>query len=98
EWVVFSLVAIIIANIMYQILRLSPFFYIIGQKNLTFIYSFHDWIRQPFAFFIGNMQGLGGWFFGYMTIPFIILAASSFIIDRKFIREKLLLICWFIFP
>jgi hypothetical protein len=98
KFVIICLVAVIIANAMYQILRLSPFFYIIGQKNLTFIYSFHDWIRQPFAFLPGNLKGLLGWFIGYMTIPFLIVAFSSFFVERKFLREKLLLICWFIFP
>jgi 4-amino-4-deoxy-L-arabinose transferase-like glycosyltransferase len=58
RWVVYAVTATVIANAMYQILRLSPFFYIIAQKNLTFIYSFHDWIREPFAFFIGNIKSL----------------------------------------
>lgn len=97
-WIVFALVATIIANTIYQIQRLSPFYYIIGQKDLTFIYSFHDWIRQPFAFLFGNLRGLVGWFIGYMTIPFLIVSFSSFFIEKKFLKEKLLLVCWFIFP
>lgn len=96
--VIFALTAVIIANAMYAVLRLSPFYYIIGQKNLTFIYSFHDWIRQPFAFLIGNLKGLGEWFFTYMTLPFLVLALSSFFIDRKFLREKLLFLIWFFVP
>ncbi|HSW97854.1 MAG TPA: glycosyltransferase family 39 protein [Candidatus Saccharimonadales bacterium] len=98
QFVVFALVAVVISNAMYQVLRLSPFFYIIGQKNLTFIYSFHDWIRSPFAFFPGNFKGLGGWFLDYMTVPFIVLAASAFFIEKKFWREKGLLLVWFIVP
>lgn len=98
HFVIFALVAIVIANVMYQILRLSPYFYIIGQKNLTFIYSFSDWIRAPFAFVVGNTQGLGGWFIEYMTVPFLVLVISSFFVDKKFLPEKLLLLIWFIFP
>ncbi|HWY80127.1 MAG TPA: glycosyltransferase family 39 protein [Candidatus Sulfotelmatobacter sp.] len=98
HFIIFALVSVIIANAIYAILRLSPFYYIIGQKNLTFIYSFNDWIFQPFAFFIGNMKGLGGWFIDYMTAPFLVLAAASFFVDKKFFREKLLLFIWFIFP
>jgi 4-amino-4-deoxy-L-arabinose transferase-like glycosyltransferase len=97
-WVIYAIVTVIIANAMYQILRLSPFFYIIGQKNLTFIYSFHDWIRQPFAFFIGNIKSLLSWFIGYITIPVAILAASAFFLEKKYWKEKLLLLIWFIFP
>jgi 4-amino-4-deoxy-L-arabinose transferase-like glycosyltransferase len=98
RFVIFGLVAVIIANAMYAVLRLSPFYYIIGQKNLTFIYSFHDWIREPFAFFTGNFKGLFGWFVGYMTIPFIILVFSSFFVEKKYLREKLLLFIWFVVP
>ena len=94
----YSLVALVIANAMYAILRLSPYYYIIGQKNLTFIYSFHDFIRQPFAFVVGNTQGLGGWFIEYMTIPFLVLVLATFFVDRKFFREKLFLLIWFIVP
>ena len=98
RWAVYALTAAIIAYAMYQILRLSPFYYIIDQKNLTFIYSFHDWIQQPFAFFTGNIKSLLSWFVGYMTIPFVILAASAFVTEKKFLKEKILLVIWFIFP
>jgi len=98
RWIAFALIAVIIANAMYQILRLSPFFYIIGQKNLEFIYSFHDWIRQPFAFLFGNLKGLLGWFVGYMTVPLLVITLFTFFVDKKFLREKILLLCWFIFP
>jgi len=98
KFILFALVAVVIANVMYAILRLSPYYYIIGQKNLTFIYSFHDWIREPFAFFLGNMKGLGPWFIQYMTLPFVILAASAFFVDKKYIKEKLFLLVWFVVP
>ena len=98
KFFLFAVVATLIANAMYQILRLSPFFYIIGQKNLTFIYSFHDWIAEPFAFFIGNIKSLLAWFVGYITIPMVVLAVSAFFIEKKQWKEKLLLAIWFIFP
>ncbi|HSW97101.1 MAG TPA: glycosyltransferase family 39 protein [Candidatus Saccharimonadales bacterium] len=98
HWTIYALVAVFIANVMYQILRLSPFFYIIAQKNLTFIYSFHDWIREPFAFFYGNFKGLFGWFIEYMTIPFLVVTIVACIVDKKNWKEKVLLCAWFIFP
>jgi 4-amino-4-deoxy-L-arabinose transferase-like glycosyltransferase len=97
-WALYAFVAVIIANTMYEILRLSPFYYIIGQKNLTFIYSFHDWIREPFAFFFGNLKSLFAWFVGYMTIPFVVVAAAAFFVDKKFLKEKILLFLWFVLP
>lgn len=98
KWTIFALTAVIIANAMYAVLHLSPFYHIIGEKNLTFLYSFSEWSKQPFAFFPGNMKGLGSWLVGYMTVPFLVLAAASFFVSKKFLREKLLLLAWFIIP
>ena len=98
RWVVFALVAFLLANAMYNLLRLSPFFYIIGEKNLTFIYSFHDWIQSPFAYVFGNLKGLISWDVSYLTIPFLVLIPVAFFINKKFIGEKLLLLVWFIVP
>ena len=97
-WAVFATTAFILAQVMYSVLRLSPFYHIIGQKNLTFIYSFSDWFQSPFAFVWGNLDGLTTWLIGYVSIPFLLLAFASFVIKREFTREKLLLIIWFIVP
>lgn len=98
KWFVFALTAFVVGQVIYAILRLSPFYHIIGEKNLTFIYSFSDWFRSPFAYVFGNLQGLTGWLVEYMTIPFLILAAASFFVSKKFTKEKLLLLIWFIVP
>ncbi len=98
KFVLFAGVAFIIANAMYTILRLSPFYHIIGQKNLSFIYSFSEWLQSPFAYVFGNLKGLGGWLGDYMTIPVLVLAASAFFVSRKYTREKLLLLAWFLVP
>jgi 4-amino-4-deoxy-L-arabinose transferase-like glycosyltransferase len=98
RWVIYAVVAALVANVMYLILRLSPFFHIIGEKNLIFIYSFSEWIQNPFAYVWNNTRALLEWFITYTTIPFIILIISSFFIGKKFLREKLLLLIWFIIP
>lgn len=98
KWALFALAAFVIAQGMYTVLRLSPFYHIIGEKNLTFIYSFSEWFQKPFAYLNGNMEGLIGWLVGYMTIPFLVLAFSSFFVSKKFTKEKLLLLIWFIVP
>ncbi len=98
KYLLFLIVAVIIANAIALVMRLSPFYYIVGQKNLTFIYSFSEWIRSPFAFVLGNLKGMIGWLSEYMTTPFLILILASFIISKKFMREKLFLFAWFIIP
>lgn len=98
NWLIYALVVIFIANLIYNILRLSPFFYIINQKNYLFIYSPGEWLSHPFAYFFNNLNTLMNWFLGYSTIPFIILLLSSFLLLSKFTKEKILLFLWFLIP
>lgn len=95
---VFGIVALVVGQAMYSVLRLSPFFHIVGEKNLVFIYPFSEWIRSPFGYFVGNFKGLWGWLLDYLSIPFFILAIASFLASKKFQREKLLLLLWFLVP
>lgn len=98
KWLLFALAAFIVAQAMYVILRLSPFYHIIGEKNLTFIYSFSDWFLNPFAYVFGNLTGLSTWLVGYMTLPFLVVVVASFIVSKAHLKEKLLLLAWFIVP
>ncbi len=83
----------------YSILRLSPFFYIISQKDATFIYPFQEWIKHPITYFWDNLWvGQRDWFLKYFTIPFTVLVLVSFIAEKKYFKEKLLLIAWFFVP
>lgn len=97
QWIVFSGIAIVITYSIYSILRLSPWFYIIAQKDTTFVYPFKEWLLHPFTFFIGNLNGLADWFVMYMSIPIFVLIVASFFI-RGNLREKILLGLWFILP
>lgn len=98
KWVVFALVVLVVSNGMYNVLRLSPFFHIIADKNLVFIYSFHEWIQHPLEYFVNNMTALLDWLVSYTTVPFLVLSAASFVVGKKYGREKLLLLAWFALP
>lgn len=98
RWVIFALVVIVVANAIYSILRLSPYFHIIDDKNYVFIYPLQEWLMHPFTYLFGNLSGLGGWLLTYMTIPFLVLVTASFFVGKKYLREKLLLLSWFIVP
>ena len=98
RWVLLALVVAFIANIMYGILRLSPFFHVIGDKNLVFIYSFKEWIQQPFSFFWNNLRAMLNWLTIYSTLPFLLLVIAAFLVKKKDFKEKLLLLIWFIVP
>lgn len=99
RWVGFAVVATILTYGIYSILRLSPFFHIIEQKNALFVYPFNEWLGHPFRFLWGNFYiGELQWLVQYITMPFLILAISSFFLSLKFMREKVLLFLWFLIP
>ncbi|HEX8965081.1 MAG TPA: glycosyltransferase family 39 protein [Patescibacteria group bacterium] len=97
-WIAFAVLSIALAQLYYSILRLSPFYNIISDKNSVFVYPFHDWIHHPFTFFWGNLKGLWNWFITYIKLPLFILIVGSFIWFRDRIKEKILLFSWFILP
>lgn len=98
KWVGLALIAVILTYIYYSILRLSPFFHIINDKNSIFVYPIHDWIKHPFEFFVGNILGLWDWFLKYVTWPIIFLIGFSIFVFRNFSREKILFLIWFFAP
>lgn len=99
KWAALSVVSVILAYSFYSVLRLSPFFHIITDKNAVFIYPFNEWVNHPFRFVEGNLRGLFDWLITYMSIPLFIMVILSFVIRlKKFIFEKILLFIWFAVP
>lgn len=99
NWIAYCSIAFMIAQTMYNSLRLSPWFYIINQKNLVFIYSFSEFFRAPFAVLFGNLIGLTTILVSYLTIPMVIAILGGLVL--MFVkREKkiLMLFLWFLFP
>lgn len=98
EVLFFAASGAVIAIIMYSVLRLSPFFYIIDEKNSLFVWTFSEWItKNPIEIFVSNFRGLWGWFLTYLSIPVFVLSLASFIIPGKKL-EKLFLLIWFAVP
>ena len=98
KWGLLAIFAVVIAQIIYSILRLSPLFSMIGIKNETFIYPFSEWFNHPFTFLIGNLSALWDWLFGYLGISYLLLIAVSIIFIFKEFKEKILLIIYFFLP
>lgn len=97
-WGGLALAGITLSQIFYGVLRLSPWFHMIAQKDTTFLYPFNDWITHPFRDFMGNLHGLIDWAAGYLTIPFLVLIFVSLLFIHRQWREKLLLAVWFAAP
>jgi len=94
-WVAWLMVAALLSQVMYSILRLSPFFYIIKQKDALFVYPLTEWVAHPLTYFWGNIRGMSDWLIGYMTIPIFIAALASFIIKpARFLEKSVMIIYW----
>ena len=98
RWLGLTIVVVIITYALYSVLRLSPFFHIIAEKNAIFVYPLKDWLDHPFNFFIGNWKAFWDWANRYLTWPLLTLALLSFFVSKSFLREKIVLFLWFIIP
>lgn len=94
----FCLVVVVMTYGFYSILRLSPFFYIIKQKNAIFFYPLSEWLKHPFLTVFSNFSAFSDWFMRYAGLPLSLTALAAVIIDKKFWREKVLLMLWFLIP
>lgn len=78
KWLGFVLITGFISQIIYNSLRLSPLFYIIGRKNLEFIRSINEVVKDPFIFFTPNTIAMLDWLTEYLGWPlFIVLIAAA---------------------
>jgi 4-amino-4-deoxy-L-arabinose transferase-like glycosyltransferase len=91
--------SLVIALVIYNVQRLSPFFQFVDQKNLTFVMSFDEFVRTPFKLFFDNV-GL---------TPLYILWEAGFVIGvvgliglirlmRKDRKLASYLFLWFVLP
>ncbi|MBI5620965.1 glycosyltransferase family 39 protein [Candidatus Gottesmanbacteria bacterium] len=97
-WFACVFVVVLVSQSMYSILRLSPLFHMVAQKDTVFIYPFREWLQHPLEFFMGNIRGMFDWLIHYLTWPIwiaVLLPAVSF---WKYGREKMLLYVWCFTP
>lgn len=99
KWVSLSSLSFIMAQVIYNSLRLSPWFYIIEQKNFSFIYSFREILSHPFSVFIPNLHGLIPILYSYLTPPLFLLLTIGIIFGLiKSDKKIFLLFIWFVIP
>lgn len=98
KWIIFAGIAALMAEVFYNTLRLSPFFHIVTEKNAIFVYPIGEWIKHPFTFVVGNLKGLTAWLFTYLTPFYTFLILVSLVTIKKFPKEKLLLVLYFLLP
>ncbi|KKR50270.1 MAG: Glycosyltransferase [Microgenomates group bacterium GW2011_GWC1_41_8] len=90
--------AVILSQVYYSILRLSPWFHMIEQKDATFVYPFAEWRLHPFRFVISNLSSALEWVGVYLTFPIVILIVTSLVAEyRSLLQKKKLFIVWLLF-
>lgn len=67
KWTFFATITFLISQIIYNSLRLSPLFYIIARKNLSFIRSPQEVLASPFEFIWSNISSLTSWTITYLN-------------------------------
>lgn len=99
KWLGLCTISFVIAQIIYNSLRLSPWFYIINQKNYTFIYTLDELLKKSLATFLPNLHGLMQFLIGYVTIPIfaLLILGLLWLFFKKNIKIVFLFL-WFLIP
>ena len=93
-WLTLAGIATVMSQLFYGVLRLSPLYSMIGEKNTVFIYPFNEWLDHPFEFFVGNIRGLWDWFSTYLTWPMVALLAVVVSRPKNWLKNGLILVWW----
>lgn len=98
RWLVLVALCGVLSQVVYSVLRLSPFFHMVGQKDNVFVFSVAEWLNQPFRFFAGNLRGMFDWLRHYMTLPLFVMILVPWFTRWNKTRERLLLYLWWALP
>lgn len=97
KWVFLAVFAVVIAEMLYSILRLSPLFSMIGTKNATFVFPLSEWLKHPLYFLWGNANGLVDWLLTYLRLYLVLIILSWFVLHH-YTKEKIVLFLYFLIP
>lgn len=99
SWVGLSSISLVLSEIIYNSLRLSPWFYIIKQKNYSFIMTYGEFMKKPFETIWPNFHGLTSILVAYLTIPIVIVIFYGLIESIRNKGKKIIyLFLWFLIP
>lgn len=98
KWILLVGLAALISQAMYSILRLSPLFHMISEKDGVFVYTFREWLTHPFNFVEGNLRGEFDWLWRYLSLPVAAAAFWQLVSAKPKLLEKIELFAWWIAP
>lgn len=85
-----SLISMAMGLGFYSILRLSPFYHIINDKNAIFVYPLNEWLQHPFLYFVSNLRGLFDWMITYLTPPLLFVIIAAFLTPKSWNRNNIM--------
>ncbi|MDO8638591.1 MAG: glycosyltransferase family 39 protein [Candidatus Daviesbacteria bacterium] len=92
-------VTIVIALIMYNMLRLGPEFNKLSSRNADYVFSFQELKPRPLDPFIPHFHDMSDWFPKLFTIPTLIfIALGIFYSLKKFNNRALVVLIWTAVP
>lgn len=85
KWFGFASIAVVLASVMYNSLRVSGYFYIIERKNYEFIRTLEEVKSDPFTHFFSNSQSLISWVSTYLGVPLFVvyLVSVAYFVKRR---------------
>lgn len=93
------LVAIGIALVLYNLLRLGPEFQKLSQRNTDYVFSPLELVDRPLDPFIPHLNDMKDWFPKLFTIPTLLLiSVGIFYAVKKLNRQALVILIWLLVP
>ncbi len=97
RWVALAVLAGVLSQILYSVLRLSPLLHMVKAKDALFVYPISEWLLHPFRFLEGNLRGMFDWLWRYISVPMVVAVLWA-VFGRNITRERLLLFLWWVLP
>ncbi len=93
------LLSVVVAFIMYNILRLGPNFHLLSSRNFDYVYPYSHILKEPFNPFISHLGAMINYYILLAPVGLIILAfISKLSFFKKFKKEFLVVLLWWLIP
>ena len=90
------LLALVISQVFYNILRLGPNFHLINSRNYDYVFPLSEVLRHPLNPLQGNLYKTLTWLANFYTLPLLLLAPFSLLSSKK--RLVITLWLWLLSP
>lgn len=99
KWLVYAGLSLALAHLYYSVLKLSPFYGRIAEKNSIFVYPFSE-LTIPIIInsILQNLPLLATWLVQYMSVPVLLAAFFALFVSSEYRNEKLVLLLWGFVP